>query len=117
MRTHVWLAALALSLGLAATAFGQIKFTPFGPPSNAPNFSPFSKPSNAVTFYPFGGPNATPTPQQSPQVFAGPRKLNGLFSGNIGFLSNTHVFGASSFPDPQSQPIQYLQQFGFTPIR
>jgi hypothetical protein len=117
MRAHVWLAALALSLGLGATAFGQVQYTPFANPSNGISFSPFGKTSNAVSYFPFGGPNATPAAQQSPQTaVGGPTKLMNFFP-NVGFLSNQHVIGVSSYPQPDTAPVDYLKQFGYSRLR
>jgi hypothetical protein len=119
MRMHVWLGALALSLALGATAFGQsngVNYSPFAAPSNGVNFNPFAKPSNAVTYYPFGGPNATATPQQPQSNLGANFKLRDLFP-TFRPLSNSHVVGVSTYPDPQTDPTGYLQQFGYAKLR
>jgi hypothetical protein len=117
MRAHVWLAALALSLGLGATAFGQVQYTPFGNPSNGVTYNPFGKPSNAVTYFPFGGANATPTAQQPQTIVGNSPKLIDYFP-HFGLLSNQrNVSGVSTFPQPDSQPVEYLKQFGFARLR
>ena len=124
MRMSLWLAALAVCLGLgsSARAGGIFSLNPFSSSSgnsNSGNSNTFSGassgvnigPSNATSAPSSGASQATfPSPGQS---LSGPSRLIDLIPTLHG-LTNTHVIGYSVYP---TQTDQYLSQFGFQRIR
>ncbi len=120
----LWLAAVALSLGVgsSAQAGGIFSLNPFAsssPSSSSGNSNTFSGTSSGVNMAApttsstpsSGGSQATfPSPGQS---LAGPSRLIDLMPSLHG-LTNTHVIGYSVYP---TQTDQYLAQFGFQRIR
>ncbi len=119
MRMSLWLAALAVCLGVgsSARAGGIFSLNPFS--SSTGNNNTFSGassgvnigPSNATSAPSSGASQATfPSPGQS---LSGPSRLIDLIPTLHG-LTNTHVIGYSVYP---TQTDQYLAQFGFQRIR
>jgi hypothetical protein len=119
MRMSLWLAAVALCLGVgsSARAGGIFSLNPFSSSSgNSNTFSGASSgvnigPSNATASPSSGASQATfPSPGRS---LAGPSRLIDLIP-NLHGLTNSHVIGYSVYP---TQTDQYLSQFGFQRIR
>jgi hypothetical protein len=99
MRTHLWLAGVAVALAAAGSASAQ----------------------QALTWGPVAGPlvfqvantNASAVPISGPMLVDNKFSLSSIFA-RVGNITNGHIFGDSAFPTQGQLPGKdYLKAFGF----
>jgi hypothetical protein len=98
MRTRLWLAAVAAALAGAGSASAQQALT-WGPVNGPLIFQVVNTDRNQL---PISGPMLAPTKFSLTSIF-----------GNVGNITNQHVWGGSNFPTPAQMPGKaYLSNFG-----